>query len=134
MRLRSPTIRLKPFWELSEDEWDMVLRVNVRGGFQVTKGVLPSMRKRGRGIPVVFITAHDDLARRADQRTLMPVLRKPIDENDLLDAIAQVTAPAESLLFSPLVLEAPVRGVLEIPPVPLGKASLTPPNTSKFRG
>ena len=43
------TIRLKPFWELSEDEWDMVLRVNVRGGFQVTKGVLPSMRRAGRG-------------------------------------------------------------------------------------
>jgi NAD(P)-dependent dehydrogenase (short-subunit alcohol dehydrogenase family) len=43
------TIRLKPFWELSEDEWDLVMRVNVRGGFQVTKGVLPSMRKVGRG-------------------------------------------------------------------------------------
>ena len=43
------TIKLKPFWELSEDEWDMVMRVNVRGGFQVAKGVLPSMRKAGRG-------------------------------------------------------------------------------------
>jgi NAD(P)-dependent dehydrogenase (short-subunit alcohol dehydrogenase family) len=43
------TIRLKPFWELSEDEWDLVMRVNVRGGFQVTKGVLPSMRRNGRG-------------------------------------------------------------------------------------
>lgn len=43
------TIRLKPFWELSDDEWDLVMRVNVRGGFQVTKGVLPSMRKVGRG-------------------------------------------------------------------------------------
>src|SRR5262245_29443226 len=31
-------IALKPFWELSEDEWDRVLRVNVRGGFQVAKG------------------------------------------------------------------------------------------------
>jgi NAD(P)-dependent dehydrogenase (short-subunit alcohol dehydrogenase family) len=43
------TIELRPFWELSEDEWDMVMRVNVRGGFQVVKGVLPSMRKAGRG-------------------------------------------------------------------------------------
>lgn len=42
-------IRLKPFWELSEDEWDLVMRVDVHGGFQVTKGVLPSMRRRGRG-------------------------------------------------------------------------------------
>ena len=43
------TIRLRPFWEISEDEWDQVLRVNVRGGFQVVKGVLPSMRRAGRG-------------------------------------------------------------------------------------
>src|SRR5262245_59508976 len=43
------TMKLRPFWEISEDEWDQVLRVNVRGGFQVVKGVLPSMRKAGRG-------------------------------------------------------------------------------------
>jgi two-component system response regulator FixJ len=49
------------------------------------------MRRGGRHIPVVFITAHDDLARRAIQRTAMPVLKKPLDEHDLLDAIAQVT-------------------------------------------
>ena len=42
-------IQLKPFWEITEDEWDMVMRVNVRGGFQMVKGVLPSMRKAGRG-------------------------------------------------------------------------------------
>jgi NAD(P)-dependent dehydrogenase (short-subunit alcohol dehydrogenase family) len=42
-------IELKPFWELTEDEWDDVMRINVRGGFQVAKGVLPSMRKCGRG-------------------------------------------------------------------------------------
>jgi NAD(P)-dependent dehydrogenase (short-subunit alcohol dehydrogenase family) len=42
-------IQLKPFWEISEDDWDQVLRVNVRGGFQMVKGVLPSMRKAGRG-------------------------------------------------------------------------------------
>ena len=49
------------------------------------------MRRGGRHIPVVFITAHDDLARRAIQKTAMPVLKKPLDEHDLLDAIAQVT-------------------------------------------
>jgi NAD(P)-dependent dehydrogenase (short-subunit alcohol dehydrogenase family) len=42
-------IALKPFWELSEDEWDEVMRVNVRGGFQMTKAVLPGMRRIGRG-------------------------------------------------------------------------------------
>jgi two-component system response regulator FixJ len=49
------------------------------------------LRKRGRGLPVVFITAHDDLARRAVRTTGMPVLRKPLDEHELLDAIALVT-------------------------------------------
>lgn len=43
------TVKLKPFWQISEDEWDQVMRVNVRGGFQVAKGVLPSMRRAGRG-------------------------------------------------------------------------------------
>jgi len=52
------------------------------------------LRKSGRGIPVVFITAHDDLATRALRKTGMPVLRKPLDESDLLDAIAQVTGAA----------------------------------------
>jgi NAD(P)-dependent dehydrogenase (short-subunit alcohol dehydrogenase family) len=42
-------IQLKPFWEITEDEWDEVMRVNVRGGFQMVKGVLPSMRRAGRG-------------------------------------------------------------------------------------
>lgn len=42
-------IQLKPFWEIPEDEWDTVMRVNVRGGFQMVKGVLPGMRKAGRG-------------------------------------------------------------------------------------
>jgi NAD(P)-dependent dehydrogenase (short-subunit alcohol dehydrogenase family) len=43
------TIKLKPFWELAEDEWDQVLRVNARGQFQAIKAVLPSMRRNGRG-------------------------------------------------------------------------------------
>jgi FixJ family two-component response regulator len=50
------------------------------------------MRRSGCGMPIVFITAHDDLAERAVLSTSMPVLRKPVDADDLLDAIAQVTA------------------------------------------
>ena len=49
------------------------------------------LRTRGQGIPTVFITAHDELANRAVRQTPMPVLRKPIDEHDLFDAIAEVT-------------------------------------------
>ena len=43
------TIKLKPFTEISEDEWDAVMRVNVRGPFQCAKAIVPSMRKNGRG-------------------------------------------------------------------------------------
>jgi len=49
------------------------------------------MRQSGCGMPIVFITARDDLAQRAIRTTPMPVLKKPLDEDDLLDAIAQVT-------------------------------------------
>ena len=31
------TLKLKPFTEISEDEWDAVMRVNVRGPFQCAK-------------------------------------------------------------------------------------------------
>lgn len=43
------TLTLKPFTQISNDEWDAVMRVNVRGPFQATKAVLPSMKKNGRG-------------------------------------------------------------------------------------
>ena len=43
------TLTLKPFLQIDEDEWDAVMRVNVRGPFQCTKAVVPSMRKNGRG-------------------------------------------------------------------------------------
>ncbi len=43
------SITLKPFHQISEDEWDMVMRVNVRGPFQAAKAVLSSMQKVGRG-------------------------------------------------------------------------------------
>ena len=50
------------------------------------------LRQSGSGMPIVFITGRDELARRAMMTTPMPVLKKPLDEGDLLDAIAHVTA------------------------------------------
>jgi len=50
------------------------------------------LRRSGRCIPMVLITAHDELAVNAIQRMSMPVLKKPVDDRDLLDAIAQATA------------------------------------------
>jgi NAD(P)-dependent dehydrogenase (short-subunit alcohol dehydrogenase family) len=40
---------LKPFHMISDEEWDLVMRVNVRGPFQAAKAVFPSMQKNGRG-------------------------------------------------------------------------------------
>jgi len=42
-------LRLKPFHEIDEAEWDRVMTVNVRGMFQCAKGIVPSMKKAGRG-------------------------------------------------------------------------------------
>ena len=43
------TLRYKPLLEIDEDEWDEVMRVNVRGPFQCVKAALPSMKRLGFG-------------------------------------------------------------------------------------
>ena len=42
-------LALKPFTQIPNEEWDLVMRVNVRGPFQAAKAVAPSMKKNGRG-------------------------------------------------------------------------------------
>ena len=42
-------LKLKPYSEIGEEEWDRVMTVNVRGMFQCVKGIVPSMKKAGRG-------------------------------------------------------------------------------------
>lgn len=42
-------LELKPFEKLSSDEWDRMMCINVRGLWQATKAVVPSMRRNGRG-------------------------------------------------------------------------------------
>lgn len=42
-------LRLTPFMQISNEDWDRVMAVNVRGTFQTTKAVVPSMIKNGRG-------------------------------------------------------------------------------------
>ena len=39
----------KPFYEISGDEWDEVLRVNLKGVFNCCKAVYPQMKKQGKG-------------------------------------------------------------------------------------
>ena len=42
-------LNMKPFTEIPNDEWDAMMRVNVRGLWQTSKAVLPSMKKNGGG-------------------------------------------------------------------------------------
>ncbi|AOW13800.1 dehydrogenase [Hydrogenophaga crassostreae] len=42
-------LELKPFFQMTEEEWDRVMTVNARGTFQACKAVLPSMMKAGGG-------------------------------------------------------------------------------------
>ena len=44
----------KPIWELSEDEWDTVVRVNLRGQFCPVRAAIPVMRKQGTGRLIYF--------------------------------------------------------------------------------
>jgi NAD(P)-dependent dehydrogenase (short-subunit alcohol dehydrogenase family) len=39
----------KPFYEISGEEWDEVLRVNLKGVFSCCKAVYPQMKKQGKG-------------------------------------------------------------------------------------
>jgi len=38
-----------PFWELSGEEWDRIMKVNIKGAWLCSCAVLPHMRKQGRG-------------------------------------------------------------------------------------
>ncbi|MSQ54550.1 MAG: SDR family oxidoreductase [Betaproteobacteria bacterium] len=42
-------IRLRPFEDIPEDEWDAVMTVNVKGVWQMCRAVAPHMRARGYG-------------------------------------------------------------------------------------
>ncbi|MAG31305.1 MAG: dehydrogenase [Deltaproteobacteria bacterium] len=43
------SLRAKPFDQIDLDEWDLVMRVNVRGAFQCATAVVPAMRENGHG-------------------------------------------------------------------------------------
>jgi 3-oxoacyl-[acyl-carrier protein] reductase len=43
------TLKMRPFWEIPESEWDQLMGVNVRGVWLAAKAVVPQMRKQGSG-------------------------------------------------------------------------------------
>jgi len=52
-------LAMKPFLNIDEDEWDRVMKVNVRGTFQCAKAVAPVMmeKKKGRIVNIASGTA-----------------------------------------------------------------------------
>lgn len=42
-------LKLKPFYEIDDSEWDSVMAVNVKGQFLCAKTVFPQMKKQGNG-------------------------------------------------------------------------------------
>ncbi len=44
----------KPLWEVSDEEWDTVVRVNMKGQFGPVRAAVPHMRKQGSGRLIYF--------------------------------------------------------------------------------
>jgi NAD(P)-dependent dehydrogenase (short-subunit alcohol dehydrogenase family) len=42
-------LKRRPFYEIDPDEWDLVMKVNVKGAFLCTRAVFPYMRDQGYG-------------------------------------------------------------------------------------
>jgi NAD(P)-dependent dehydrogenase (short-subunit alcohol dehydrogenase family) len=42
-------LKRRPFYEIDPDEWDLVMKVNVKGAFLCTRAVFPFMRDQGYG-------------------------------------------------------------------------------------
>jgi NAD(P)-dependent dehydrogenase (short-subunit alcohol dehydrogenase family) len=59
------TIAMKPFWEISEEEWDKLMAVNVKGVWLMTKEALPSLLNAS-GPSVVNISSSTVLFGRAN--------------------------------------------------------------------
>jgi NAD(P)-dependent dehydrogenase (short-subunit alcohol dehydrogenase family) len=47
---------LKPFTEITSDEWDLVMKINTRGPFEFVKAVTPAMKRQGYG-KIVNVTS-----------------------------------------------------------------------------
>lgn len=43
------SLQRRPFWEIPDDEWEAVMRVNIGGYFRAARAVVPAMKKAGWG-------------------------------------------------------------------------------------
>lgn len=51
----------RPLWEVNEDEWDTVLRVNLKGHFCPIRAAIPVMRKQGSG-RLLYVSSSSSIA------------------------------------------------------------------------
>lgn len=51
----------KPLWEISDEEWDTVVRVNLKGHFCPVRAAIPVMRKQGSG-RLVYVSSSSAIA------------------------------------------------------------------------
>lgn len=42
------SIEMKPFWEITQSEWDTLMAVNLRGPFMLTSALLPALKAAGK--------------------------------------------------------------------------------------
>lgn len=54
-------LKLKPFYEIDEAEWDRMMEINTRGQFSCVKAAVPEMRKNGYGkiVNIASTTVHN---------------------------------------------------------------------------
>ena len=48
---------LKPAWELTDDEWQRVIDINLTGAFKTARAAIPHMIERGAGGSLIFISS-----------------------------------------------------------------------------
>jgi NAD(P)-dependent dehydrogenase (short-subunit alcohol dehydrogenase family) len=104
-------LKMKPFYEISNDEWDRVLTVNVRGCWQTICAVRPLMKKAGAGKIINIASAtvfkgtpmllHYVTSKAAIIGLTRSVARELANDNILVNAIAP------GLVMSPQVAEHP---------------------------
>lgn len=104
-------LRRRSFEQIDDDEWDRVMRVNVRGTFQTTKAVVPSMRRGGRGKIInissgtVFVGAPGFLHYVTSKGAIMAMTRSLSrelgDDNICVNSIAPGLTESEGLFDHP---------------------------------
>jgi NAD(P)-dependent dehydrogenase (short-subunit alcohol dehydrogenase family) len=101
----------KPFYELTVEEWDRVIAVNMKGIFLCCKGVYPQMKKQGKGKVInvssstfymgVPLLSHYVASKGGVIAFTRAMAREVGDDNICVNAIAPGFTVSEALVGSP---------------------------------